>query len=192
MRFLFFLCIFFLVCCNFYCTNNDGMESKFKTVTHDTTQFYPLQNYLLTQLKKVDDSAAKMYKSSMQNHSDSALITKAVFDSLAKEFVAYDIADTLIKQFYSQNIFQDRTTNSITFTYTASADSLPLQSAEILLDSVSNVKRVFITIIKQFNDSTVTEKLGWKNDESLFINRITQQKDKKETITQTNVFWKKK
>ena len=173
------------------CNNQPQMESKFKTVTSDTTQFYPLKNYLISQIKTVDKSEDKISKVTITDgHKDSALITKETFDLLAKNFIEFNIADSSVKKFYTQNIFLDQTTNSNTFTYTTNNEDLPIQSAEVLLDAASNdVKRIFFTVMAHSGDSSITKKMGWKNNSSFFINSIIQQKDKKETVQQTTVSW---
>lgn len=175
----------------FSCTNQPQMESKFNTVAPDSIQFYPLKNYLTSQIKSVDESENKIYKISIsEQHKDSALITKETFDSLAKQFIEFNIEDSSIKKFYTQNIFSDQTTNSNTFTYSTNRDDLPLQSAEVLLDATTNnVKRVFLTVISHLGGNTVTKKMGWKNNSSFFINSIIQQTGKRESVQQTTVSW---
>src|SRR5947207_2536781 len=101
MRFVKFFCFIFLIV-SFGCNEHPEMESKFQTVTADTTKFYPLKNYLVTQIKKVDEIENKIYRVTVNNgNTDSGLISKEAFDSLAKKFTEYDITDSTVKKFYS-------------------------------------------------------------------------------------------
>ena len=80
----------------------------------------------------------------------------------------------------------DDATHSYTINYTAADSSLPLQNLDILLDVESvQVKRVFLSKFKNTGAATITEKDGWKNNESFFINRVTENNGS--TTTEQNI-----
>src|SRR5438128_10435487 len=103
---------------------------------------------------------------------DSAAINTEQFNKLVEPFLENNIADTSVKKYYRQSVFQDLTTGSYTFNYTSINSSLPVQNLYVLLDTATQaVKRVFISRFKIKGDSTITEKLSWKNDNRFIINR---------------------
>ena len=109
---------------------------------------------------------------------------------MAQAFLENNISDPSVKKYYRQSVFEDMTTSSYTFNYTSVESSLPVQNLNILLDTTTQtVKRVFISKVKINGDSTITEKLGWKNNNSFLINRTIQLPEKKETTEQISVVW---
>ena len=172
------------------CNNNIATkEDVFPSI--DSSIFYPIHEYFMTQILKTDSISNIRYTYvDSDNKKDSAFINSTRFRELAIPFLKDDINDRSIKKYYRESIFHDATTASNTFTYTSVTNTLPLQTLDILLDTTTdNVKRVFIAknFIKE--DSTITEKIGWKTDESFFINRIIQLPGNKETIQQITVSW---
>jgi len=150
-----------------------------------------VQDYFLSQIKKVDSAIPSIHMVTIiRERKDSVTINIEQFNKIAQTFLENNIADLSVKKFYRQSIFQDQTTGSYTFNYTSVNSSLPVQNLDVLLDTTTQtVKRVFISRINIKGDSTITEKLSWKNDNSFLINRIIQLPQKKETMQQISVVW---
>jgi hypothetical protein len=159
--------------------------------SNDSSIFYPVNEYFITQILHADGLTKITYTySDSDNRKDSSLITVLQFKEIAKPFVADDINDIRIKKYYKESIFNDVSTGSNTFTYTSVNKDLPLQTIDILLDTSTDVvKRVFITKSFVKGDSVIIEKLGWKTDQSFTITRLMQLPGKKETTQQINVLW---
>ncbi len=174
----------------FSCKENSRSESN-KLPSADSTVFYPVQDYFLSQIKKVDSAIPSIHMVTIiRERKDSVTINIEQFNKIAQTFLENNIADLSVKKFYRQSIFQDQTTGSYTFNYTSVNSSLPVQNLDVLLDTTTQtVKRVFISRINIKGDSTITEKLSWKNDNSFLINRIIQLPQKKETMQQISVVW---
>ncbi|QEC67513.1 hypothetical protein FRZ67_09470 [Panacibacter ginsenosidivorans] len=177
---------FFVWSCN---NKNATKEDIF--ISTDSSIFYPVNEYFKTQILKGDSFSVIRYTYiDSDNKNDSAIITSAKFKELANPFLKDDINDRSIKKYYRESIFHDVTTASNTFTYTSVTNKLPLQTLDILLDTITNnVKRVFIAKNFTKGDSTIIEKMGWKTGESFFINRIVQLPGNKETTQQITVSW---
>lgn len=161
------------------------------TPAKDTTVFYPVTNFLKNQISNVDSTPYFIYWISIRNHKrDSTVVSKMLFDSLAAPFIAYNIADTALKKFYTEAVFDDQTTRSYTFSYRTTDSNMVVQGIDILLNrETQQVKRIFMNTFQNFGDSSVTLKMGWKPDRNFYINRITQYPDGKEEIVQNRVVW---
>lgn len=162
------------------------------TETSDTLTFFPINIYLQGQLNKIDSQATVVYKILINGASrDSSIISKQELWQLAYPFLAYDITSKPLHKYFKENVFADQTTKSIIFNYTAMVDTLPLRSVNILMDSTGErMKNIFMSVEKTSGDSTITEKAGWKNDESFFINRSIQKGDNAPTMQRTVVVWR--
>ena len=167
-------------------------SGKTLTETSDSTEFFPVNLYIQGQIVRVDSLATNIYKIAISGgNRDSSLITKQEFKQLAQTFLEYDISRKQLHRFYKESVFADQTTESLTFNYTAMADTLPLRSIDVLMDSTgTKTKNIFIGKEKSAGDSTVIEKDGWKNDESFFINRAIQKGNNAATMQRTVVVWR--
>jgi len=175
----------------FSCNQNKNNVDQQELPSNDSTVFYPIHEYFVNQIKSVDSTSPTIKMvTTINGQKDSATISTQQFDKLAQAFLENDIADKSIKKYYKQSIFQDQTTQSITFNYTTVNTSLPVQSLDILLDTITQeVKRVFISRIKIVNDSTIVEKLNWKTNSNFLISRSVQLPSNKETKQQISVMW---
>ncbi len=169
-------------------------QNKLKSAnTKDTVKFFPIQEYYLQQLKYADSVGSRKYKITVEDgKTDSVIIDEKEFNQLVKQFSEPDITASANKKFYKQNIFFDESTHSYTFNYTSINKSLPVESTDILVDPETNqVKRIFINKAYTFGDSSIIEKLSWKNDSSFSINKIIQYNNQPDRIQQIKVVWNK-
>jgi len=172
--------------------NTEHSDSKEKHLpSNDSSVFYPVQEYISNQLATVDTIRNIYYSYSEDNiKKDSAIIDSVKLYELVKPFLNDDINDIKIKKYYRETIFHDLSTASNTFTYTSVNNSLPLQTLDVLLDTVTNlVKRVDISKSFTKGDTLFNEKMWWKTNEGFSINRILQVSNQKETVQQINVSW---
>lgn len=172
------------------CSNNPTTQES-ALPSNDSSVFYPVQEYFITQMSHIDSFSNIIYTyTDSDNKKDSATINSIKFRELAQPFIKDDINDINIKKYYRESVFNDVSTGSNTFTYMSVNAGLPLQTIDILLDTTTDaVKRVFITKNFSSGDTLFTEKLGWKTDHSFTITRLLQPSTKKETTQQINVLW---
>ncbi len=176
------------------CKGPSPEKQQQAAVKNDSTAYFPINDFFIQQKKDVDSTAYFLYKISLKDgKKDSSVIDKNTFDAFASQFLETDISDPALKNLYKENIFEDRTTNSYTFTYTAINPQLPVESIHILLNTENErVKRVFINKRIESKDSIVIEKLGWKTDRNLYINRMVQYRNGKEFIEENKIVWNDK
>lgn len=102
--------------------------------------------------------------------SDSATVNKQQLQALADHFLSKDIS--AVKGNYTENIFSDASTGSVTISYTAIDETVPVRSLDILLDENSRLaKRIFIKYYQQKKDTTIQEQYSWFMNHGLQINR---------------------
>lgn len=176
----------FLVSCRL---NEDNDKAK---SSDEADFFFPVNEFFKQQIQSVG-AADSIHYLRMENGAvaDSTLISKEQFNKLAYLFIEHDIADSALKIYYNQSTFMDETTGSITFSYICTDKSLPIQSMDVLVDTVrQDVKRVFILSQLISGTDTTIEKLGWKNGESFFINSIKNPQAGNEETSSISVKWK--
>lgn len=182
----FIFLLLFLVSCGVKEDNDKAKSSD------QADFFYPVNDFFKQQIQSVGAADSIQYLR-MENGvvTDSTLISKEQFNKLAYRFIEHNIADSALKIYYKPSAFMDETTGSITFSYMCTDKSLPIQSMDVLVDTVrQDVKRVFILSQLISGVDTTIEKLGWKNGESFFINSIKNPQLGKGETSSIIVKWK--
>lgn len=153
----------------------------------DTSKYYPLRSFLQEQVQYVDLRNFPIYRITVKDgRRDSVSMRKEDFLSMAAAFLQRDLSEPGLKSKYTETVFQDQSTGSLTLNYSPLATSLPVKSIDILLDENTHaVKRVFIRAAYTRGDTSITEQYSWKANKSFQLNR-TLQTSKGFTSTETN------
>ena len=188
------LFVFISFVCFFFACGNGGTK-KIATATQDSTAvYYPINNYIRQQVKDVDTTPYYLYRLQIiDNKKDSSVVSRAVFDAETKQFLLPGLEDKSFRSNFTESVFDDESTNSITLTYTPKDTNNIVQNASILLDKENQmVKWIFINTLSTGGDSTVIQRIGWKGDKSCYINKAITHLNKKETQVQTAFVWNDK
>jgi hypothetical protein len=160
----------------------------------EETRFFDVRHYITTDLEDIKKTPYYIYKLDIVNgKKDSTTVTAAEAADFANGFLTPDINDPAIKQYYKENIFQDRTINSFTITYTTTNKDLEIQNLDVLLkEDGSTVKRLFIRKFLNENDTARMEQWSWKPGESFEVNRLITPENKQEISHRTIIVWNEK
>lgn len=187
---------FLLIFSLFYyaCNQKRSGPTTTKAAKNDTVHFFQVAQYLQSQIAEVNKTPFFIYKIDIiDGKKDSIPINTSVFNQVSEKFLKPDINDENLKKHYTENIFHDQTTKTITISYTADDKQLEIQNIGILLEEDGkNIKRVFIRKFFNYPDSSAIEQLSWKPNESFQINRLVQKPGNKENTYETNVVWNEK
>lgn len=173
------------------CKPSPKNEDATETTKKDSVQFYPLNYFWSSQLREIDSSPFYIYKIiTGGKKKDSAEIDNATCRQLASYFSAITTDDEAFKKNYTETIFRDESTASITFNYTTKVDTASLKSIDILLDNTTqDVKRIFIKKFYSRGDTLFTESAGWKTSSRFYINKSAEIKSKTVYTNQLTVVW---
>lgn len=170
---------------------NQGETGSTETAQDKEKFFYPANDFIRYQVQAADSLGATMLMyTTKQGITDTTPVGIEQFKSLAAVFTEIDIASPELRKFYRQSFFLDASTGSYIYSYVSENDNLPVQSLDILLDTVTTkVKRILINRNYRTGDSTITEQLDWKPDHRFFINRIYSNRDSALNDEQIIVEW---
>lgn len=179
-------------CCSWMSCNNAKKQNTEPTA--DSTVYYPINNFIRQQIKQVDTTPYYVYRVLVENGKrDSTTINRAVFDSLANQFILPELEEKALRKNFIESVYEDQSTNSITLTYTPKDSNNIVQNTMVLLDPVSqNIKWIFINTLQNSGDSTIIQKIGWKGSTSAFLNRSVSYADGRQHNTQLNIVWNDK
>lgn len=184
-----------LLCAVLFMSCSSKKNEKVKINQADTSSvYYPINSYIRQQIKDVDTTPYYLYRLSVASKiKDSSVADRATFDAVTKQFLLPQLEENVFKKNFDESVFDDESTNSITLTYAPKLKDNIVQNASVLLDKqTQQVKWIFISTISFGGDSTLIQRIGWKSDESCYINKVISHKGKPETQTQLSFVWNEK
>ncbi len=176
----------------FSCVNDQ--PAKEANASDATSVYYPINSYIRQQIKEVDTTPYFLYRlTTVNGKKDSAVISRATFDAETKHFLLPELEDQSFKTNFTESVFEDESTGSITLTYTPKSKKNSMQNASVLLDKDNQkVKWIFISTLSSNADSTLIQRIGWKGDKRCYINTSVSYKDKPQTQRQLQFVWNDK
>lgn len=172
------------------CTNNNTSSDQSKDDT-DGKAFYPVGNYILSQLAYIDSMPLAVIKYTIiDSATDTSIMEKKEFRHIAAAFMTPDISLPELRSQYEEHSFIDATLGTITLTYIARNDNLPLRKADILLDQENTgVKTVYIEKIIPGADSSVVKKMLWVANQNCQITTLVQKEGQPEHVILERYVW---
>jgi hypothetical protein len=172
------------------CKSNSG-NNEAKVFNNDTVNYFSISNFIKQQIDTVAKTPYYIYKLTLENNKrDSVQVLNTNFATVAKVFIDADINTPAIKKYYKEDIFHDLSTKSLTITYTSSNPALPVRSIAIMLnEEEQKVMRIDIRKVYNKADSTISESLTWKPNNSFSIAKVASKGNIDAPSVQTSVIW---
>jgi len=163
-----------------------------RIIDNDTIAYFQLKEFFESELADIATTPYFIYKISVTGQQeDSTSITVSDVTKLAAAFLRPDINDKSIKKYYQESVFHDQTIKTYTISYTATKNTLELQTADIIFkEDAKTVNRIFMRKFYEKDGKAISEQLTWKPNQSFQIIRIEKNKTTQtEQTTQTLVVW---
>jgi hypothetical protein len=191
-RFFILLSVILSVCA---CHSNQPESTETIIAKPDTAKknYLPVAYYLRAEIAGVDSFPLRIMKYQVNNgKTDSGIITTAIFDQLAKEFLLPELDSARFENKFEENSFIDRSTNLVSFTYSTRDKGNGLKRVDVLLSPGSGsdkLNSIYMESISKDKDSSLISKLSWKAGRNFSILHIRQPSKGHETTNQTIVVW---
>jgi hypothetical protein len=181
--------IVFLILFNIACH-----EEKKSKEEEKNPEIYPVSSFFRDEIKAVDSlRLPTVMVTTMNNRSDTTLISMDTFRTMANEFLLSDISDPSLSRHYKESSFADQSIPSISFSYAALDKDLEIRRMDIILQpnpmGNDKVKTVYIEKVNRNKDTIINKKLYWKSGNNFQIIISSQLKKQPEKITQVKVSW---
>jgi hypothetical protein len=155
--------------------------------------YLPVAAYLQSEIAAVDSFPLRIMKYHIESgKTDSGIITTAVFDQIAREFLLDDLDSTRFEKKFEENSFVDRSTNLISFTYSTKDTGYGLKRVDVLLSPGSGSAKlhsIYMEVLGANKDTTNISKLTWKAGKNFRILHIQKPGKGPETTSQTIIVW---
>ncbi len=182
--FLLILISFSLAACNNGDHSAKDADSKVIASPKDTLAVFPVTDYLLGQLKTIEEMPVTPLRTVRQSDkTDSSWIKREEVRELAAPFLSPVIDSASLHQFFTGNSFLDQTVNAVTFTYSALPtipENISLKEINVYIDpQTKEVQRVYL--VKEQGDTTL--QLTWKTGSWFSIRSINGNNIKEEKVS---------
>lgn len=182
-----------LLICSCHSTNSETPETAVKKTDTAKKNYLPVAYYLKAEIAGVDSFPLRIMKYQVSHgKTDSGIITTAVFDQLAKEFMNPELDSARFENKFEENSFVDRSTNLVSFTYSTKDTGNGLKRVDVLLSPGSGYDKlnsIYMESISRDKDSILISKMSWKAGRNFSILHIRQPNKGPETTDQTIVVW---
>ncbi|MDA3615785.1 hypothetical protein [Polluticaenibacter yanchengensis] len=171
-------------------------ENKIETFAADTTNepLYPYAQYIDSQINYVVNAQLAVFQFKYDNGilTDSSIISKDSFRQIASQFNQPDLNLSGLRKGYTEESFQDLSTESITFMIKALNDTSVIKEVTVLLQPESKaVKNIIIKKIIEHPDYTETRNLLWVNNMNCQIVSVLNYKSGKTESKILKLEWDK-
>lgn len=150
----------------------------------------------MTEILRVDSLPIAITRYTIQNgHTDSAFISPAEFNNLAKQFLVTEFRDGSFEKKYQESSFMDKTTQSVTFTYSTPDRDQALQRVDVLAapgpshNGANQVRSIYLEKIFTSGDTLTLRKMFWKANQHFQIITRTTVHGKPLADKQVKVVW---
>lgn len=154
-------------------------------------EYYPITAYIQSQLRWLDSVPLAVIKyTTINRQTDTSIIEKENFNTIAGKLFSPDISDSPLKDQYNEVSFIDESLGTVSLTYAATNDSALVRKADVLLtQSNTTVSTIYIEKIYRATDSTVTQKILWTANKSCLVTTITRRTGIPEKVAEEKYVW---
>jgi hypothetical protein len=155
--------------------------------------FFPVAEYLETEILHVDSVPLALKKyTTINNRTDSAFIQVPEFNTLALQFLPRELHDGRFEKDYTETSFSDKSTQSITFTYSTAVQELLLKRVDVQTiphNGSQKVRSIYLEKNYSSGDSLIIQKMYWRAGKSFQIATRTTLKGKPSVEQLLKVVW---
>jgi hypothetical protein len=163
----------FLVCCK----NKNGAKNETHEITTDTTEYFPVIDYIKSEIRYVDSLPVGIKKyTTINRKTDLTYIKPEEFHRLAGEFLPEELNKEAFQKQFTETSFLDRATQTSTFMYNTKNATLELQRVDVLSspgEVYDKIKSIYMEKVKRNGDTTIVKKLYWQSGKSFQVNIAT-------------------
>lgn len=155
--------------------------------------FFPVADYLESEILSVDSTPTALLKYVTHNgRTDSSFIGVPEFNALALQFLPVQLRDGRWDRHFTETSFSDKTTRSITFTYSPKDSGSEVQRVDVMTTAgrrAQEVRSIYVEVGHVAGDSFVLRKMLWKSRISFQIVTLTRVKAQHPDEQVVRVVW---
>lgn len=164
-----------------------------KNQKKEPREYIDVSSYLKGQLKYIDSVPFAFLKVVVQQDSiytDSQFISKEQVRAIIQPFLVKEIEKKNFEKNFRETSFADATIETVTITYEAENDQLPVSRVDIYVNPEKEmISQLYLVRHEERNDSLFIQQLLWKHNKSFVLITGRAKKNEPENIVTEKVIW---
>ncbi len=191
------LILFLLAACFLFfsaCHSGETARSVATTTYGDSTNIFPVTNFLRAQLKELDSMPVTPLQVITENgKKDSTWMKRSDIRKNALPFLSPEIDSASMHSLFKESSFLDQTINAYTFSYDPKKglpNSLGLTHWDVYMNPQNNlIERIYMVKEKDSGNQSITRQLTWLVNKWYSIRTITQKQGEEPQIKEEKMIW---
>lgn len=155
--------------------------------------FFPVSSFLRGQMVILDSlPITPLHITTIKGKADSAWVSKAKLKPLLEPFLASEIDETNLVNYFKETRFNDQTINAITFTYDPIgnlSDTFSLRHWDVYINpEKGTVTKIYIVRKFDKDGKKITAQLTWQTDKQAKISTILNKPDGTQELIKDDLF----
>lgn len=162
------------------------------SATQEDREFYPLSAFIRQELAEIDSLPVAVFLyTEAGGITDTTLVEKQAFRTLAEAIALPDITRAPLKNAYRETVFHDATLNLVTMSYSPTDPStVPVKKIDLYIHpETGKVKSAYIEKLEISGDSTLVEKTVWSAGKQAQITRLFSKPGQPDRIENRKFSW---
>lgn len=164
-----------------------------KNQKKEPRDYIDVSSYLKGQLKFIDSVPFAFLKVNVEQDSiftDSQFISKEQVRAIVQPFLVKELEKANFEKYFKETSFADATIETVTITYEAENDQLPVSRVDIYVNpEKERISQLYLVRHEAKGDSLITQQLLWKHNKSFVLITALGKKDEPEHIVTEKVIW---
>ncbi|MGZ5286898.1 MAG: hypothetical protein ACXWV0_09555 [Flavisolibacter sp.] len=173
-----------------------GCKSKKKVELKDTSAYFPVSNYLQSEIKRLDTSMYRFIKiETVNGKSDTTDISREDIRKYAADFLNIpNLRDAETGSDYDEMVSYDSLAGRVFMSYTAYDKDVEVVKQDVSIEPgfgavEDKVKTIYVEKIKEEDDVVTEKKMLWDTNRYFNIRTIIQKKNAAEQILNLKIEW---
>lgn len=184
---LFFILLLCPVVCSLYISGCKPSENK-ETAIAPTNDFYPITQYIISELDQLDSVPLAIIKYTTQGSStDTSIISKSDFRKIAGSLINADVSLPDRSDLYEETSFLDATLGTLSLTYRPlRSASFNINQLDVLLNQTNSK---VLSIYAETLEGDSLKKMLWTPNRSFQVTTLTTPNNGTEQVLQERYVW---
>lgn len=184
---LFFILQLLPVLCLIYMTGCKPSENK-ETAVAPTTDFYPITQYIISELNQLDSIPLAIIKySTRASTTDTSIISKPEFRKIANSLISADVSLPDRSDQFEETSFLDATLGTLSLTYRPIKNaSVTINQLDVLLNQTNSK---VLSVYAETREGDSLKKMLWTPNRSFQVTTLTTTHNGTEQVLQERYVW---
>ena len=161
--------------------------------THDNkdVSFFPIAGNINAELKELDSLPIGIIKYVQTGQvQDTIIASKKEVHDVATEMIDPDISSEALKKYFVETVFYDKTSNSLTMSYTTTSDKPVIRKIDVIISQETDkLRSIYVERLEKHGDTVINKRMVWTPGKNVQVIAIANISGQPEMVRTTRYQW---